>query len=544
MIAKGAARGGPRQLAVYLMRVGSHDTGELAELLELRSPWAAAEEGTRERTAANLVEAFRDWQTLAEGTQHGRDGLYHAQISPAPQYAKTMTPEQWKRAADILGEELGLQKQDRALILHAGSDDRPHLHVVWARTDIDAMKLVSDSFNYIAHERASQRMELEFGQEFVPGKHAKRDRDKQPEFPRAEANQAEQQQGERTGIDPEARKDQITVLKQACDNGQAFKTALEEQGYILAKGDRRDFVIVDQTGSIHSLGRQIQGMKAAELRAFMKDVDRETLPTATQAVEAQRQRQEETQQHIPEDKREQEETRQEKPEQQEPQNQDAKKPEPEKEQEGQEEIQKQPEAEQANTAQQSDPLQAETEALRKAVAERQAEERGRLIQSHTHKMKELRETIARDTAEKLDRFDAIQQSEVEIRARRQEAQAPTGFAAFVSAVQDFLAPARVAEREAERQREEQQFAERQKEKRDDYVALLEKTNKLEIENVTERHELRLNEHASRGEEDLDRYIRELEAARKLHAEIEERERQLAEEHARDGPERPPPQRAR
>ena len=100
-----------------------------------------------------------------------------------------MTPEQWKRAADILGEELGLQDQPRALVLHAGKeekDDRPHLHVVWSRTDIDEMKLVSDSYNYQAHERASQRMEQEFGQEFVPGKHAKRDREKQPEFPREE----------------------------------------------------------------------------------------------------------------------------------------------------------------------------------------------------------------------------------------------------------------------------------------------------------------------------------------------------------------------
>ena len=115
--------------------------------------------------------------------RQGEYGLYHAQISPAPKYAPTMTPEQWKRAADILGEELGLQDQPRALVLHAGKDDRPHLHVVWSRTDIDEMKLRSDSFNYQAHERASHRMELEFGQEFVPGKHAKRDREKAAGIP-------------------------------------------------------------------------------------------------------------------------------------------------------------------------------------------------------------------------------------------------------------------------------------------------------------------------------------------------------------------------
>src|SRR5690348_10631746 len=110
MIVKGASRSGARQLAVYLMRVERWDTGEPAELLELRSPWAAGLDGAdRHYTAEQLVEAFRDWQTLVEGTKQGRDGLYHAEISPEAHYARDMTPEQWKRAAEILGEELGLQ---------------------------------------------------------------------------------------------------------------------------------------------------------------------------------------------------------------------------------------------------------------------------------------------------------------------------------------------------------------------------------------------------------------------------------------------------
>src|SRR5208282_4718095 len=222
---------------------------------------------------------------------------------------------------DVLEKELNLEGQPRAIVMHE-KFGREHIHVVWARTDIDRMVLRSDSQNYLAHERASQRLEMEFGHEPVPGKHAKRDRDQQPQFPRAEANQAEWQQGERTGIDPAARKDQITALKEACDNAQTFKTALEEQGYILAKGDRRDFVIVDQTGSIHSLGRQIRDVKAAELREFMKGIDRETLPTAAQAVDLQRQRQQEQAPH------------QQQPREQEPQEQ---------------ETQKQPEAEPAST---------------------------------------------------------------------------------------------------------------------------------------------------------------------------------------------------
>jgi hypothetical protein len=78
-----------------------------------------------------------------------------------------------------------------------------------------------------------------------------------------------------SGIDPEEMKAEITGLRQQCDTGKAFAIALEDAGYILARGDRRDFVIIDQAGDDHSLGKRA-GLKAAELRAFMADVDRES----------------------------------------------------------------------------------------------------------------------------------------------------------------------------------------------------------------------------------------------------------------------------
>jgi phage I-like protein len=52
---------------------------------------------------------------------------------------------------------------------------------------------------------------------------------------------------------------------------------------LLAKGDRRDFVVIDRAGGIHSLARRIDGMKAADLRVFMTPLDRESLPNIEQA---------------------------------------------------------------------------------------------------------------------------------------------------------------------------------------------------------------------------------------------------------------------
>jgi len=532
MIIKGGSRAAPGQLAWHLQRL---DTNEKVEILELQSP------------APNLAEAFRDWQTLVEGTR-GFKGLYHANIDPAKDY--TMTREQWQHAVDVLEKELKLEGQPRAVVMHEKLG-REHIHVVWARTDIDTMTLCSDSQNYLAHERASQRLENEFGHEPVPGKHAKRDREQQPEFPRAEANQAEWQQGERTGIDPTARKDQITTLKEACDNAQAFKVALEEQGYILAKGDRRDFVIVDETGSIQSLGRQIRDVKAAELRAFMKPIDRETLPTAAEAKELQQQQQRQQEAR-------QQEPRQQEPAEQQPDKQQAENPEPsppsepsagsssesslepppQQQEPKEEEHHHQPEDKPADTPSEPapDPNQVRAEALRKALAERQAEEGRKLVESQRAEMDQLRQALDRETREKLVRFDALHRAETET-LRREQKEASAGLAGFMDSVQDFFNPARAAERKAERQNELQELAARLKQERDDYVALLQQTNALEIHNREELHALRLHDFEVKGAEERDRYLREQELAQKLEAENEERQKQLAEHRARDGPKR-------
>ena len=86
MIIKGGSRARPGQLAWHLQRL---DTNEKVEILELQSP------------APTLGEAFLDWQTLSEGTR-GTKGLYHANIDPAAGYA--MTPDQWRRAVEVLEE--------------------------------------------------------------------------------------------------------------------------------------------------------------------------------------------------------------------------------------------------------------------------------------------------------------------------------------------------------------------------------------------------------------------------------------------------------
>ena len=264
MIIKGKSRTNGRQLAAYLQQLGKN---ERIQILEHISPYAT------------LSETFQDWEILAEAT-NGEKYLYHAQISPEARY--TMTPEQWERAADVLEKELGFTGQDRAIVLHE-KDGREHAHVVWHKIDVENMTLLTDSWNYLAHERASKSLEEEFGHEMVPGKHAKRDRDKQPEFPRQETTEDEYQQGKRTGISPADRKAEIIALQAASDNAQSFKTALEEAGYILARGDR-GYTLVDENGDHFNLARQLK-VKIAEVDTFMAEVPLNTLPALEDAKE-------------------------------------------------------------------------------------------------------------------------------------------------------------------------------------------------------------------------------------------------------------------
>lgn len=275
MIVKGKARSGPEQLAAYLMRTTG---GERATILD-------------HVTEDDLHRTFMVWHVAGEATQ-GEKTLYHAQIAPDPRYK--LTPEQGLRGAEILAEELGMANHPRRVVLHDGGD-KPHLHVVFQRTNLDTMTLWDDSYNYVKHERASKRMALEFGHELVPGKHAKRDRKKQPEFPRAESTKADHQQAQRTGMSFDERKAELAGIRKSCDDAHAFKNALEEAGYVLAKGDTRGFVVVDRDGEVYSLSKHLAGdIKGKEYKAFMAPIDQAALPTVEEAKALHKQREEQT----------------------------------------------------------------------------------------------------------------------------------------------------------------------------------------------------------------------------------------------------------
>lgn len=270
MIISGGSRGNWRFFARHLMNGRDN---ERVKTIEFRGVG----------DADNVLDAFREMDAVASGTRC-HNFFYHADINPRED--EHLTPEQWERAVDTLEKHLGLEGQPRFVVEHEkeGKDgeNRVHRHVIWSRIDVDTMTARSDSLTYRKHESAARQIERDCGLEPVASVLVK---DRDTPRPERRPKNWEKFRGTKSGLDPEQVEKEVTALWHESDTGEAFHSALAENGYILCKGDRRDFCIVDPAGDEHSLARRISGAKAAAIRERLKDLNRDALPTVEEARE-------------------------------------------------------------------------------------------------------------------------------------------------------------------------------------------------------------------------------------------------------------------
>ena len=223
----------------------------------------------------SVDDAFRDMEAVAKNTRC-KNFFYHAAMNPRED--ERLSDEQWDQAVGTLEKHLGLEGQARIVLEHE-KEGRTHRHVIWSRIDVDTMTARSDSLTYKKHEAAAREIERDCGLRPVDSVLVK---DRDTPRPERRAKDFEGFRAVRTGLKPDQVKDEVTALWERTDSGAAFQAALGERGYILCRGDRRDFCIVDPAGDEHSLARRISGVKAAELRARMSDIDRDALPTVAE----------------------------------------------------------------------------------------------------------------------------------------------------------------------------------------------------------------------------------------------------------------------
>lgn len=268
MIIKGGARGKPHELSAHLLRA---DTNEKVRLFNL--------EGV---VAHDLKGALAEMAAIASGSRCTKP-LYHVSISPGA--TTVLTDEQWAEAILRLEKALGLEGHQRAAVIHT-KKDRQHAHIVWNRVDVETLKAAHHSHNFRTHEEVARSLERDFGLEHVQGVHVDRDGQR----PERRPTTRESQQEARTGwLRDDAVRD-ITDAWQLSQDGAGFAAQLAERGYCLARGDKKPVIVLDPTGGVHDIARRIKGVRAADVRKHLADLDLTALPSIEAARAALMQR--------------------------------------------------------------------------------------------------------------------------------------------------------------------------------------------------------------------------------------------------------------
>ena len=218
-----------RDVAFWTKHLLNDEKNERAELREIRG-----------LAADNLHSALLEMQQDARHAPRCKNFMYHADFNPRRD--ERLTEEQWERAFEIFEKHRGIPAGQPRVVVEHEKEGRVHRHVIWLRVDLENLRAFPDGLDWKVAHAAAREIEKELGLQRTIGP-----LDRPPGTPRPKrAPEAwEMYRGMKTGLDPRDITAEVTALYRQSDNGKAFQTALEQHGYMLVKGDRRGFVILD-----------------------------------------------------------------------------------------------------------------------------------------------------------------------------------------------------------------------------------------------------------------------------------------------------------
>ena len=266
MIAKGNPHNSGPYLAWYLAAADKGD--ERSELGELRG-----------FASDNIFDAFSLGQLMADGTRCEKP-FFHVQVRTPK--GEDLTREQWRKVTDRIERRLGFEEQPRAVIFHQ-KDGHEHMHLVWFRIGVDDNHAIDPGLYKKKLKEVCRKLEKEMGLTIV-----RNERD--PDEKTQSAARPEFEQSRRLKTDLNAIREDIRACWDMSDNGRSFAAALNEHGFILARGDRRAFVILDEMGGYHALSKRITGVAVKETLSRMADLDASSLPSVAEAKAIQREK--------------------------------------------------------------------------------------------------------------------------------------------------------------------------------------------------------------------------------------------------------------
>lgn len=231
MIIKASQRSFGQELAAHLLNERDNEVVEVHAIRGFMSD--------------TLYGAFQEAENISRSTKCHQ---YLFSVSLSPPKDAHVTTAQFEDAVSRLSDKLGLANQPHAIVFHE-KDARRHCHVVYSRIDAEEMKAINLPFfkNKLMELSVDLYLENDWAlpQGFV-------DRTKRNPL---NFTLAEWQQAKRIGSDPKLTKYTLKQCWNTSDNKAAFESALNEHGYVLAKGDRRGYVAVDWRGEVYSLSR-------------------------------------------------------------------------------------------------------------------------------------------------------------------------------------------------------------------------------------------------------------------------------------------------
>jgi hypothetical protein len=266
-------RAGGQDLATHLR---NEKDNEFVEVFEIRGA-----------IARDLNGAVAEWEAQAAALTKCRQYLCSLSVNPDELQGR-LTREQYIDYIDRAEAKLGLTGQPRAIVFHIKQDEygrmREHCHAVWSRIDAEKGKAVPLSFFKEKLMTVTREFARDHGLELPDGyrRHEEKVRRRNRQLSGYDCIKQKE-----TGISHEERLAAVTAAWKRSDDGKSFVRALEDLGYILARGrNERRPVLVDFYGHTTALTRLIDDpdVKTKHVRDRLgPDYAPETLPSVEEA---------------------------------------------------------------------------------------------------------------------------------------------------------------------------------------------------------------------------------------------------------------------
>ena len=287
-IITGAAISSFRQHGKHLCKVkqeGKTETHDWNDEVELICSYNLA-------AGEDVPGALLEMSAVAVGSRCWRF-LYAGTINPDRADGRELTPVEAESAAWKLLASLGFSANHQWFLQRHKKKGRIHYHVCANRVDPVTLKAVGLNWNYPKQEQAARELETLFDLRPTPGIFAGRKKGKNGRFdgerPVAVMSKNDYQQSERTQIPVEfvirdlrqiwaGLTTSTRSVSEVHGFGQMFAEQLRLAGYTLARGDKRDLVVVDWIGGVYSPVRRL-GLKVAEFRQAIGAFDDSGLPS-------------------------------------------------------------------------------------------------------------------------------------------------------------------------------------------------------------------------------------------------------------------------